>query len=126
MTKIERLAPHDPVPEGGAYALVLRRLAEDTPAATITELVFTGADPQTRIHTGELEAAVRDAETEAERRGLTRLYVLDRTAGRLEHEALQDHGERSFAADTLDDTDPEDGEQGADLRDRPHDAGYMR
>ena len=127
MTKIERLAPHDPAPEGGSYALVLRRLAEDTPNATVTELVFTGAHPETRPYTGgDLEEAVRQATTEAERRGLHTLYVLDRTAGKLEHEALQDHGERNFANDSLDDTDTEDGEQGNDIRDRPHDAGYMR
>ena len=126
MTQIQRLAPHDPVPVGGTYALVLRRLAEDNPNATVTELVFADGRPETRTHTGGLEDAVRQATAEAERRGLPMLYVLDRTAGRLEHEAMQDHGERSFANETLEDTDPEDGEQGTDLRDRPHDAGYMR
>ena len=126
MTDIQRLAPHDPAPEGGRYALVLKRLAEDSPNATVTELVFTGAHPETRTYAGGLEDAVREAAREAERRGLSKVYVLDRTAGRLEHEALLDHGERSFQNDTLEDTDPEDGEQGTDLRDRPQNAGYMR
>lgn len=126
MTEIIRLAPHDPVPDYGNHALVLRRMGEDNPAATVTEIVFYGAEGSSRPVAGTLENAVKLALAEAERRSLKTLYVVDRTAGKLEREALHDQGERNFPGDTLDDSDIEDGERGTDIRDRPHDAGFAR
>ena len=126
MTETIRLAPHDPVPDYGNHALVLRRMGEDDPNAVVTEMVFYGAEGgSTPLPPGDLEHGVKLALAEAERRGLKTLYVVDRTAGRLEREAIADHN-RSFTDTTLDDTDPEDGVTGADIRDRPHDAGFMR
>ncbi len=132
MVETIRLAPHDPVPDYGNHVLVLRRMGEDDPGAVVTEIVFYGADSGTLPaitkdgHAMSLDQAVQAAEGEADRRKLSRVYVVDRTAGKLEQEALQDHGERNFTADALDDTDQEDGEQGNDIRDRPHDAGFLR
>jgi len=127
MTEIIRLAPHDPVPDYGNHALILRRMGEDDPGAVVTELVFYGPDSSsTALPPGPLEDAVKLGLAEADKRGLARLYVVDRTAGRLEREAIADHGERNFTNDTLQDTDPEDSVTGADIRDRPHDAGFMR
>lgn len=127
MTETIRLAPHDPVPDYGNHALVLRRMGEDDPGAVVTEIVFYGNDGgSTPVARGSLEDAVKLALAEAERRGLKTLYVVDRTGGKLEQEAIRDHGERNFEGDALEDTDPEDGEAGADIRDRPHDAGFMR
>lgn len=126
MIETIRLEPHDPVPDYGNHALVLRRMGEDDPNAVVTELVFYGPDGgAAALPAGKLEEAVRVAQAEAERRGLAKLYVVDRTAGRLEREAIAEHG-RSFPGERLDDSDPEDGEAGADIRDRPHDAGYVR
>ena len=132
MVETIRLAPHDPVPDYGNHVLVLRRMGEDDPGAVVTEIVFYGQDSATVPAVGRdghaltLEQAVEAAEAEAARRHLSKVYVVDRTAGKLEQEALADHGGRGFAADALEDTDPEDGERGPDLRDRPHDAGFMR
>ncbi len=132
MVETIRLAPHDPVPDYGNHVLVLRRMGEDDPGAVVTEIVFYGPDSGTLPaitrdgHAMSLEQAVQAAEAEADRRKLSRVYVVDRTAGKLEQEALHDHGERNFTADALDDTDPEDGVKGTDIRDRPHDAGYVR
>ena len=127
MTETIRLAPHDPVPDYGSHALVLRRMGEDDPGAIVTEVVFYGANASTTpVGISSLEDTVKAALAEAEKRGLKTLYVVDRTAGKLEREALADHGERSFVGDSLQDTDPEDGEAGPDIRDRPRDAGYLR
>jgi hypothetical protein len=127
MTETIRLAPHDPVPDYGDHALVLRRMGEDDPGAVVTELVFYGVHgSSTALPPGKLEEAVLRGLAEAEKRGVKTLYVVDRTAGRLEQEALGDHGERNFDGNVLEDTDAEDGVRGADLRDRPHDAGFMR
>jgi hypothetical protein len=132
MAQTIRLAPHDPVPDYGDHVLVLRRMGEDDPNAVVTEIVFYGSHPATLPavgadgHVMALEEAVSAAEAEAARRKLSKVYVVDRTAGKLEQEALHDHGSRQFAQDILDDTDAEDGVTGADIRDRPHDAGFMR
>ena len=77
-------------------------------------------------HALSLDEALHEAQALAERRNLARIYVLDRTAGKLEQEALHDHGARGFAQDELDDSDLEDDEKGTDMRDRPHDAGYLK
>jgi len=132
MTKIIELSPHDPVPDHGHHGLVLRHMGEDDPNAVVTEIVFYGADGGSLAAykpdgtAMSLEAAVAVAKAEAERRGVGTVYVLDRRKGLREQEVLAGHGDHSFPKDALSDTDPEDGEQGSDLRDRPHDAGYMR
>jgi len=132
MTKIIQLSPHDPVPEHGHHGLVLRHMGEDDPNAVVTEIVFYGANAgSSAAHRPDgtamsLEEAVAAAQAEAARRGIGTVYVLDRTQGLREQEVLAGHGDRSFPKDALSDTDPEDGEQGSDLRDRAHDAGYMR
>ncbi len=132
MVETIRLEPHDPIPDGGRHVLVFRHMGEDDPNAVTTEIVLYG-DAAASIaavgpdgHAMNLEQAVRAAHTAAERHKLGRVYVLDRTAGKLEQEALHDHGAREFSNDVLDDTDPEDGVRGSDVRDRPHDAGYMK
>jgi hypothetical protein len=132
MTEVIRLAPHDPVPDYGNHALVLRRMGEDDPNAVVTEIVFYGPDggsvPAVGAdgHAMRLDQAVHAARAEAERRGVKTLYVVDRTAGRLEREVLRDHGDHSFPGDTLVDEDREDGVKGSDIRDRGHDAGFLR
>ena len=132
MAETIRLAPHDPVPDYGDHVLVLRRMGEDDPNSVVTELVFYGAHPSTvtAVDAGGqamgLEQAVLTAEAEATRRGLSRVYVVDRMAGKLEQEVLAGHGSRAFVGDDLADSDPEDGEAGTSLQDRPHDAGFMR
>jgi hypothetical protein len=70
--------------------------------------------------------ALAAARLEAKHRGISTIYVLDRTKGQREQEVLHAHGMHNFANDILSDTDPEDGVKGSDLRDRPHDAGFMR
>ncbi len=132
MVETTRLEPHDAIPDEGRHVLVFRHMGEDDPTAVVTEIVLYGdvAASAAAIgpdgHTMTLEQAVQTAEAAAERHGLSRVFVLDRTAGKLEQEALQDHGARAFANDALEDSDPEDGEQGTDIRDRPHDAGYVK
>ncbi len=132
MTKTIHLAPHDPIPEPGAHGLVLRHLGEDNPVAIVTEIIFHGADGgTTAAHRPDgtlmtLEQAIEAAHVQAKKRGIATIFVLDRTKGEREQEVLRAHGLHNFPADILSDTDPEDGEQGSDLRDRPHDAGYMR
>jgi hypothetical protein len=132
MTEVVMLAPHDPLPEHGNHVLVLRRLGEDDPNAVVTEIVTYGPHGS-RVaavgrdgHAMRLDQAVHEAREEAARRGIGRVYVLDRTAGKLEREVIRDHGDHSFRGEALEDTDPEDGERGSDIRDRPKDAGFSR
>ena len=129
---LKRLDPHDPLPESGSYLLVLRRLAEEEPDGTRLE-ILRGVGPglpQEESVVGpdgrilDFEAAIRHAMALAARDGIHSVYAVDRTAGPREQEVLRHRGDHSFAADALDDSDREDGEQGTDLRDRPHDAGY--
>ncbi len=132
MTEVIRLAPHDPVPDYGNHILVLRRMGEDDPNAVVTEIVIYGHDGGSMPAVGKdgqamrLDQAVHLARQEAERRGAARVYVVDRTAGHLEREVISGHGDHSFPADALQDSDPEDGVSGSDIRDRPHDAGFVR
>ena len=130
--ELRRLDPHDPLPESGSYVLVLRRLAEEAPEGTRLEILRgTGPGvpeeesvlgPDGRVM--EFEAAIRHAMALAARDGIPMVYAVDRTQGPREQEVLRHHGDHSFAAEPLDDTDPEDGERGTDLRDRPYDAGF--
>ena len=132
MAELRRLQPHDPVPEGGRYLLVLRRFGEDEPGVVVTEIIEAdGKNPPALIpavrsdgKVMELDEAIGIAQSEAERRRYGLIYAVDRTAGRREHEVMEHHGDRSVGMERLADTDPEDGEEGTDLRDRPADAGY--
>jgi hypothetical protein len=126
--ELRRLEPHDPLPESGRYVLVIRRLAEDTPDGTRLEILHaTGPGlPEEQPVPLDLtfESAIGLAQDIARRHHIGMVYAVDRTAGPREQEVLQQHGDHSFAAEVLEDTDPEDGEQGSDIRDRRHDAGY--
>ena len=132
MTEVIHLSPHDPLPDYGLHAIVLKRFGEDDPNSVITEIAFSGPEPVSipAVHRDGspmgLEEAVKLAKHESESRGLTRLYVVDRTAGRLEQEVVKHHGDHSSASEKLSDTDEEDGVTGSSMLDRPHDAGFMR
>ncbi len=132
MTDIIRLEPHDPLPEGGNIALVLRRFGEDDPQSVITEIDFFGRHPAAVIAAGPggrpvaFEDAVHEAVRQAAERGIATVYAVDRTSGRREQEVLRHAGDHSVRADELSDTDQEDGEQGNTILDRPPSAGYVR
>lgn len=130
MPKVQRLQPHDPLPESGRYMLVLRRFGEDDPQVAVTEIITAnGQDPP------ELSVAVRPdgtpmpfeeaigvAESRAESDGCPTVYAVDRTAGQREREVSQHHGDHSVGMAKLADEEP--GETGTDIRDRPMGAGY--
>jgi hypothetical protein len=132
MTKVIHLAPHDPIPAPGPHGVVLRRLGEDDPTAIVTEIIFYGPNGGTTPAHGEggthisLKQAVRQAIASSAHHQAPLIYVLDRTQGEREQEVIRAHGAHNFPDDILSDTDAEDNEQGSDLRDRPHDAGFMR
>lgn len=132
MTEIIRLEPHDPLPDGGNIALVLRRFGEDDPTAVITEIDFFGRHPAVVLALAEsgqplhFEDAIHEAVRQAAQRGIATVYAVDRTAGRREQEVLRHGGDHSVRADELSDTDEEDGERGATILDRPPGAGYVR
>ena len=123
--EIRRLDPHDPLPVGQTgHVLVLRRFDEDDPRKIVIGITLTG--PPGRSETVQpmhadrtamsLEKAVAAAREVAESEGVSQVFVLDRTAGRLEHEIVEHAGDHSFPGKTLDDTDQEDGESGPDMR----------
>lgn len=127
MVEIQRLDPHDPLPEGrGHRVIVLRRFDEDDPRRIVTEIMLTGAPGHSEVArpVGEngspmsLEGAIAAARKVAESEGIGRVFVLDRTAGRLEHEVAEHGGDHSFPGRSLDDTDLVEGEHGPDMRDR--------
>ena len=132
MAEVRRLAPHDPVPEGGRYMLVMRRFGEDAPDVALTEVIMAeGAEPpvlrpavDAKGAPLDFEATVKRAAAEADRQGYGVVYAVDRTAGPQEHEVLEHHGDRTTGMERFADSDPEDGELGADMRERPLDAGY--
>ncbi|HLB98725.1 MAG TPA: hypothetical protein VJK90_13720 [Acetobacteraceae bacterium] len=132
MTEIVRLDAHDPLPEIGSYALVIRRFGEDDPNAVVTEIDFFGRHGTMNIAVGPdglpvaWEAAVQRAQREANARGYALLYAVDRTTGRREQQVLRHHGDHSFGPSVLADTDEEDGVHGSSLLDRPPGAGFMR
>lgn len=127
MTEIIRLEPHDPLPERGNIALVLRRFGEDDPNAVITEIDYFGRHPVVELAAdGSFEDAVHTAARHATERGIATVYAIDRTAGRREQEVLSHHGDHSVRSDELADTDEEDGVRGATILDRPSSAGYVR
>jgi hypothetical protein len=132
MTQIIRLDPHDPLPEHGEHALVIRRFGEDDPKMVITEIDFFGRAPTMQLAVRDdgkpldWEDAVQGARAEAEGRGFRRLYAVDRTAGRREQEVIAHHGDHSVFSGELSDTDEEDGVKGSSILDRPPGAGYVR
>lgn len=125
MTNIHNLDPHDPLPEGGRRVIVMHRLDEDDPRHTHTEILLTGAPgrgetvrPMRPDGTPmSLQEAIEAAGKVAESEGLHDVYVVDRTAGQREQEVLAAGGDHSVNMASLSDTDPEDGEQGSDMRD---------
>jgi hypothetical protein len=122
-TEIRALAPHDPLP-GGHSVVLVRRFAEDRPAETIIEMVVTNPDrsEETEIPVGDQgapldwPAAVAHAQQRAREEGLKRIWTVDRTAGRQEQAVLRAGGDHTVGMDRLQDTDPEDGETGPDMR----------
>jgi hypothetical protein len=132
MTSIIRLEPHDPLPERGNHALVIRRFGEDDPTAIVTEIDFFGRAPTMQLAVGEegqlpeWEDVVQTARAEAAQRGYAKLYAVDRTAGRREQEVLAHHGDHSVFSGELSDTDEEEGVTGSSILDRPPGAGFLR
>ncbi len=127
MIEVRRLDPHDPLPEGrGHRVIVLRRFDEDDPRQIVTEITLTGAPGRSEVvrprHASgspmSLDEAIVAARKVAETEGIKQVFVLDRTAGRLEHEIIEHHGDHSFPGKKLDDTDLEEDERGPDMRDR--------
>lgn len=131
MAELRILAPHDPVPESGRYLIVMRRLAEEAPGLTITEVIASDGQnaPVLRVPTGadgaplDFDATLEAARREAERQGLPVVYAVDRTAGPREREVLAHGGDHAVNLDRLVDADLEDGEPGPDMRDRPQESG---
>ena len=132
MTDLIRLDPHDPLPEASPYALVIRRFGEDDPTAVITEIDFLGRHPTMELASGPAgqplswEEVVHRALHEAQGRGYTTLYAVDRTAGAREQEILAHHGDHGVRSEELSDTDMEDDERGSSVLDRPGSAGFFR
>ena len=123
--EIRKLDPHDPLPEGRpGRVIVLRRFDEDDPRKIVTEITLTGppgrseaVQPVRADGTAmSLDEAVSAARKVAASEGIGQVFVLDRTDGRLEHEIIEHAGDHSFPGKALDDTDPEDGENGPDMR----------
>ena len=125
MIETIRLAPHDPIPSGPArHVIVLRRFDEDAPKQTVTQITLTGHPDETThpVHPDGrkmgLEEAIEAAKEVAASEGLSRVFVLDRTAGERESDILRHGGDHSVHMEKLVDSDLEDGERGADMRDR--------
>lgn len=123
--EIRELDAHDPLPEGGRRrVVVLRRFDEDDPRKIVTEITLSGSSGpsevvQPRRADGaamSLQEVVAAAQKVAESEGIGQVFVLDRTAGRLEHDVIEHAGDHSFPGRTLDDTDSENGETGPDMR----------
>lgn len=104
--------------------IVLRRFDEDDPRKIVTEITLTGAPGHSEVarptHADgspmSLDQVIAAAQQVAKTEGIDQVFVLDRTAGRLEHEIIEHAGDHSFPGKRLDDADPEDGETGPDMR----------
>ena len=125
MTDIVHLAPHDPIPTGpGRHVVVLHRFDEDEPKKTVVTITLTGHPDQTTHpmrpdgHPMGIDEAIEAAKRVAESEKLSRVVVSDRTQGEREQDILQHDGDHSVHMDQLIDADLEDGERGADMRDR--------
>ena len=123
--EIRKLDAHDPLPEGQRRrVVVLRRFDEDDPRRIVTEIMLSASPGQSEVvqprradgATMSLDEAVAAARKVAESEGIGQVFVLDHTAGRLEHDIIEHAGDHSFPGKTLADTDPEDGETGPDMR----------
>ena len=125
MTRIIDLAPHDPLPDGPAIVL-LRRFEEDDPRRIMIEIVALDShhtesnarltDAGGKSPTWE-DATARACKT-AEDAKFPSLYRIDRLGGPREQEIAAHGGDHSTNMENLDDSDPEDGEAGPDMRDR--------
>ncbi len=129
MIETVHLAPHDAMPAGpGRTVVVLRRFEEDDPDRTTIQIVLTGTPEQsTHPHRPDgtlmpFDEAIAAAQQVAREEGLTRIYVLDRIGGARERDILSHGGDHTIGMDRLSDTDEEDGERGADMRDLAHPA----
>ena len=130
MTEVQRLQPHDPLPETGRYMLVLRRFGEDDPQAAITEIIMADGEGAPELTVAvrpdgtamPFEEAIGVAQRQAQSEGCPTVYAVDRTAGPREREVLRHHGDHAANMGKLVDEEP--GEEGSDIRDRPRDAGY--
>lgn len=127
MIEIRRLDPHDPLPEGRAHrVIVLRRFDEDDPRRVVTEITLTGAPGRSEVarptHSNgapmSLDEVIDAAQHVAATEGIHEVFVLDRTAGQLEHDVIEHAGDHSFSGTKLDDMDLEEDEKGPDMRDR--------
>ncbi len=133
MTRIIDLAPHDPLPDGPALVL-LRRFEEDNPRQVMIEIVALDAhhtESNARLTDAEgaplsWEAATERARKTAEEAHFPALHRIDRLAGPREREIEAHGGDHSTNMETLSDSDPEDGEAGADMRDRGNDGAPRR
>jgi hypothetical protein len=122
MIELRRLAPHDPLPEGGPYVVAMRRLAEDDPDGTVTIIAVVlctkqddgsvslrDDDGTVALHADgtpmEFEEAIAAAETLAKRKHIKLVCAVDRTLGPREAEVLAHHGDHGFASETLEDED---------------------
>ena len=127
MIDIVKLGAHDALPQSPERAvIVLRRFEEDRPAETAVQIILTGPEPDT-VHPRradgtpmDLDEATAAAQTVAEREGIARVLVVDRVQGQREQVIMEHGGDHSIRMDELSDTDPEDGEEGADMRDVAH------
>lgn len=127
MTEIIRLAPHDAMPSGpGRQIVVLQRFEEDSPGQTTVQIVLTG-HPEQSTHPRRpdgspmsLDEAIEAAKEVAAQEGVMSVHVIDRLAGARERDILGHAGDHSVDMDGLSDTDDEDGEHGADMRDIAH------
>lgn len=125
--EIVTLDPHAEWPGGPArYVLLVRQFDEDRPRDTVIELHLRGgsepAEATRPVNLGgramDWEQAMVAARAVAESENLSRIYLLDCTAGPREQDILQHDGDHSVHMETLSDTDEEDGVKGSDMRDR--------
>lgn len=130
MVEIRRLDPHAPLPDGlgpdgrGRYVVVFSRFDEDDPRAVFTEIIL--ADGPGNVETTRpvqpdgtpmsFDEAIEAGRQVADSEGLDVVYAVDRTAGAREREVLAHGGDHTVGMAGLQDTDPEDGERGPDMR----------
>ena len=129
MTEITMLGAHDAMPSGpDRQVVVLRRFEEDSPGRGTVQIILTGSPEEvthprrpdgTPMH---LDEAIQAATKVAASEGIGRVYVLDRLLGERERDIMQHDGDHSVHNAKLRDSDPEDGEAGADMRDIAHPA----
>ncbi len=128
---LHRLEPHDPLPERGPYVLVIRRFGEDDPKATVVEIIVDDGTAPRQVSVpaasdgspADLGEALHQAVTLARSLGIAAIYAVDRMAGPRERAVRAHGGDHDFDETPLADGEPG---EGADLRDRPRDAGYLR